>query len=244
MGLEREMKTRTLVIGGITVTALLAGGWALAQSVGPPSGFGPPFMRGQGHGGMGPGMMKGMHGMDGHGPGMMKGGQGHEGMGPGMMKGMHGMGGHGPGMMKGMGGHGPGMMKGMGPMMHGARGAFADPAQIETLKGELGITATQEAAWGKYAKTVQDAAAAMKTARENVDPSAVSKMAPADRFAFGTKMREQAQKQFEAVRTAANELLAALDDTQKAKASTILPGLAFGPGPMWGPFAADQTQKH
>ena len=47
-------------------------------------------------------------------------------------------------------------------------------------------------------------------------------------------MREQGQKQFEAVRTAANELLAALDDTQKAKATDILPGLAFGPGPMRG----------
>jgi hypothetical protein len=98
MGLEREMKTRTLVIGGITVTALLAGGWAFAQSVGSPNGFGPPFMRGQGHGGMGPGMMKGMHGMGGHGPGMMKGmgAHGHDGMGPGMMKGkgarMHGPG--------------------------------------------------------------------------------------------------------------------------------------------------------
>ncbi len=211
------MKTRTLVIGGITVTALLAGGWALAQSVGPPNGFGPPFMHGQGpSGGMGPGMMKGMHGM---GPGMMKGmgGQGHDGM-------------------------GPGMMKGMGPMMHG-RGAFADPAQIDSLKGELGITTAQEAAWDKYAKAVQDAAAAMKTAREGVDPSAVSGMSPSERFAFVSKMREQGQKQFEAVGTAANELLAVLDDTQKAKANTILPGLAFGPGPMWGPFAADQTHK-
>jgi hypothetical protein len=62
------MRTRTLVIGGIALTALLAGGWALAQSVGPPSGFGPPFMRGHGHGGMGPGTMKGM-GSRMHGPG-------------------------------------------------------------------------------------------------------------------------------------------------------------------------------
>jgi hypothetical protein len=226
------MKTRTLVIGGITVTALLAGGWALAQSVGP------PFMHGQG--GMGPGMMKGMHGM---GPGMMKGmgGQGQDGMGPGMMMRMHGM---GPGMMKGMGGHGPGMMKGMGPgMMHG--GALADPAQLETLKGELGITPAQEAAWSKYAKTVQDAAAAMKGARESVNPSTVMGMSPADRFAFATKMREQGQKQFETVRTAANELLSALDNTQKAKAGTLLPGLAFGPGPMMhGAFATDQPDQH
>jgi hypothetical protein len=188
------MKTRTLVIGAITVTALAAGGWALAQSVGPQGGFGPPFMHG---GGMGPGMMKGMRG------------------------------------------HGPGMMKGMGPgMMHGS--SFADPAQLNTLKGELGITAAQEAAWGKYAKAVQDAAAAMKTTRESVDPSAVSKMSPSERFAFASKMREQGQKQFEAVGTAANELLAVLDETQKAKARDTLPGFAFGPGPMWGPFARRQ----
>jgi hypothetical protein len=105
------MKMRTLVIGGITLTALLAGGWALAQSVGP------PFMHGQGPGGMGPGMMKGM------------GGEGHEEMGPGMMMRMHGM---GPGMMKGNGGHGPGIMKGMGPgMMHEGpgEGSSADQPQ-------------------------------------------------------------------------------------------------------------------
>lgn len=197
------MKKKTLVIGAVTVTAVLAGGWALAQSVGPPSGFGPPFMHGQGP---------------------------------------HGM---GHGKMKGMGGHGPGMMKGKGPgMMHGPGAALADPAQIETLKGELGITAAQEVAWSKYAKAVQDAAATMKTTRESVDPGAVSRMTPADRFAFVSKMREEGQKQFAAIRTAANELLAALDDTQKAKATNILPGLAFGPGPMHGAFATGQQHKH
>ncbi len=70
----------------------------------------------------------------------------------------------------------------------------------------------------------------MKTTRESVDPDVVSKMTPADRYAFVSKMREQGQKQFDAVETAADELLAVLDATQKAKASEILPGLAFGPG--------------
>ena len=75
----------------------------------------------------------------------------------------------------------------------------------------------------------------MKTTREGVDPQAVSKMNPADRFAFVTKVREQGQKQFESVKAAANELLAALDDTQKAEAADILPGLAeFGPDMMRG----------
>jgi hypothetical protein len=219
---------KTLVIGGVTLAAALAGGWALAQSVGPPSGHGAPFMHGQGQGGMGHGKMKGMGG---HGPGMMKGmdhGTGHE-----------------PGLMKGMGGHGPGMMKGPG-MMHGRQkgAAFADPAELEALKAELGITATQETAWNTYAKAVQDATAAMRTARESVDPSAVSRMTPSERFAFVTRMREQAQKRFEAVGTAADELLGALDDTQKAKARDILPGLASGPGPTLGPFASGQTHKH
>ena len=145
----------------------------------------------------------------------------------------------GHGMMKGMG-------HGMGPgMMHGGPGlTFADPARIDALKAELAITAAQEPAWTKYAKAVQDAAATMKTARESVDPDAVSKMTPSDRFAFVTKMREQGQKQFGAVKTAAEELLATLDATQKAKATDILPGLAFGPGLMRGAFAGDQQHKH
>jgi hypothetical protein len=64
--LEKAMKKRVLVIGGIVTALVLAGGWALAQSrFHSPGGFGPPFMRGMGHG-MGPGMT----GMS---PGMMGG---------------------------------------------------------------------------------------------------------------------------------------------------------------------------
>jgi hypothetical protein len=198
------MKTKTLVIGAIAAATVFAGGWAVAQSVGP-DGFGPPFMRGKGHDGMGPGMMKGMR--------------------------------HG---------RGPGMMKGMGPgMMHGDPGqTFADPARIDALKAKLAITAAQEPAWTKYAEAVQDAAARMKTARASVDTDVVSKMTPADRFAFVTKRREQGQTQFGAVKAAADELLATLDATQKAKAGDILPGLAFGPDQMRGPFAGNQQHRH
>jgi hypothetical protein len=61
------MKRKVLVIGGIVTAIVTAGGWALAQSHSRGSGsFGPPLMRGMGHGGMGPGMM-------GMGPGMMGG---------------------------------------------------------------------------------------------------------------------------------------------------------------------------
>lgn len=151
---------------------------------------------------------------------------------------------HGAGM-------GPGMMQHMGSGMgHGAmRGgpghALADPAQIETFKTELGITPAQEPAWDKYAKTLQAAAAAMKTAHGSVDPQAVGKMSPPDRLAFATKLREQGQKHHETVQKAANELFAALDDTQKAKAANILPGLAaHGPGMMHGPAMGGPQHDH
>jgi hypothetical protein len=151
-------------------------------------------------------------GPSGFGPPFIRG-MGPETMGPAMMQRMHP--GAGPGMMFG----GPGL-------------TVADPAHIERLKTELGITAAQESAWAKYAKTLQDAATAMRTAREGINPDTVSKLSPQERFAFMTKIREQGQKQFEAVKTAANELLATLDETQKGKAQEILPGLAFGPGAM------------
>jgi len=193
------MKKKTLLIGAAAIATTLAGGWALAQSYGP--GFGPPFMHGEGYGGMGPGA------------------------GPGMMHRMHG--GWGPGM--GRGGMGPGAGFG-GPA------AFADPAQFDRLKTELGITPAQEPAWTKYTKTVQDAATAMKAARETMNPETIGKMTPDERFAFATSMHEQRQQQFAAVRSAADELSKTLDDGQKAKAQTVLPGLAFGHGPMRGAF--------
>jgi hypothetical protein len=128
----------------------------------------------------------------GHGPGGMRG------MGPGM-HGQMGPGMHGQ-MGSGMRGQmGPGMRAQMRPGMHGGPGqAQFDPTRIDALKNEFGITAAQEPAWTKYAKAVQDASTAMKTTREGVDPNTVSKLSPADRFAFVTKIREQAQNQFEA----------------------------------------------
>ena len=218
------MKTKVLLIGGVAAATLLAGGWALAQSAGHGPG-GTHGMRGQ----MGPGM-GGMHGQMGQGMGGMHGQMG---------QGMHGQ------MGQGMRGQmGPGMRGQMGPGMRGGPGqTFFDPARVDTLKTELGITAAQEPAWTKYAKAVQDAAATMKTTRESVNPETVGKLTPADRFTFVSKIREQAQKQFETVQTAANELLAILDETQKTKAQQTLPGLAFGPGPMRG-ASMDGPQQH
>jgi hypothetical protein len=177
------------------------------------------------------------HGPGGFGPPFMQG-EGPGGMGPDMMQ--HMARGMGPGMMQHMGpGMGPGMMRGTsGP-------TFADPMQIDALKTELGITPAQEPAWSKYARAVQDAATTMKTTRGDVDPDAVSKMTPADRFAFVSKMRDQGQKQAETVKTAADELVAALDDGQKAKAKNVLPGLApVGPGLMHGAFMGSPHQRY
>jgi hypothetical protein len=202
------MRKRLLLIGAAAGAALLAGGWAIAQTHGP--GFGPPFMQGKGHAGMGPGTM--MQHMA-------------RGMGTGMMQ-------HG----------GPGMGRGA---MHGGPGStFADPERINDLKTELGITPAQEEAWTQYATAVQEAVAAMRTIREGVDPGTVGELSPAERFEFVSKIREQAQKQHEAVQTAANELVATLDDAQKAKAQDVLPGLAFGPGAQHGARMGGPQHQH
>jgi len=207
------MKKKFLLIGGVAATTLLAGGWALAQSAG------------HDHGGMGPGGRQGMHGQLGQG-----------------MHGQVGQGRHGQ-MGQGIGGMHGQMGQGMQGRMRGGPGqTFSDPARFGTLKTELAITAAQEPAWTKYTKAIQDAATAIKTTRETVDPETVGKLSPADRFAFVSKMREQRQTQFEAVKTAADELIATLDDTQKAKAQVTLPGVAFGPGTMRGAGLGGQQQ--
>lgn len=131
---------------------------------------------------------------------------------------MHGPGGMGPGMMHGMMGDGP---------------AFADPVRMDALKADLAIKPEQEAAWNKYATALKDAAGTMKTAFEAAGND-LKDVAPQDRFAQMSKFRDLGQAQFKSVESAANELLATLDDAQKAKAQESLPGLAFGPGAMRG----------
>lgn len=129
--------------------------------------------------------------------------------GPHHMRGMMGMG--GPGMMM-MGGHG---MDGA----HGPSGAAVDPsAHLDTLKTELAITTDQEAAWAAYTKAVTNTATAMQSAVEGASTT--------DRQAFFTKMQGQMQTSFDTVKVAGEQLLASLDETQKAKAEQILPGLA------------------
>jgi hypothetical protein len=136
------------------------------------------------------------------------------GFGPHHMRSMMGMG--GPGMM--MGGHGM-------DSAHGPSGAAVDPsAHLDALKTELSITADQEAAWAAYTKVMADTATSMQAAVEGAST--------ADRQAFFTKMQEQMQTSFDAVKVAAEQLLVSLDETQKIKAEQILPGLASGPTAM------------
>jgi hypothetical protein len=107
----------------------------------------------------------------------------------------------GPGFGPGMMGMRHGMMMGGG---HGPMtGGFGDPSEhLDAVKNEIGIKPEQQAAWDAYSKTVRETAAAMQ---------------------------KQRQEGPENVRTAAETLLATLDDAQKAKANEILPGVA-GPG--------------
>jgi hypothetical protein len=136
--------------------------------------------------------------------------------------------------------HGAGPTGMMG-MRHGAMaGAFGDPAQFDTLKAELGITAAQEPAWTAYTGTLRETAASMRAGHESVDMNAIHAMSDEDRQAFVEGMREQGDKAFATVKEAAEKLLAALDDTQKARAKEVLPGLAtpghamMGRGSMMG----------
>lgn len=128
-------------------------------------------------------------------------------------------GGFGPPHMRGMmGGHG--MEGGRGPF-----GAAGDPSvHLDTLKTELSITADQEAAWAAYTKVMTDTATSMRAAVEGAST--------ADRQALFATMQEQMQTSFDAVKVAAEQLLVSLDETQKAKAEQILPGLASGPMAM------------
>jgi hypothetical protein len=84
-----------------------------------------------------------------------------------------GPGGAGPGMMQHMArGMGPcmgiGMMQRMGSgMMQGGPALMQlDPAQIDTMKTDLGITPAQETAWSKYRNVLRDVATTMKSTRD------------------------------------------------------------------------------
>jgi hypothetical protein len=112
---------------------------------------------------------------------------------------------------------------------------FADPsAQLAALKTYLGIRPEQQTAWDAYAQTVQDTAAQMRATYQTTN------------WGWGHMgMHRQYWQARTRLQAAAQTLLPALDDTQKAAAGNGLPGLtAYGPmmghgslgmmgGPMW-----------
>jgi hypothetical protein len=170
--------------------------------------------------GMGRGRGRGMeHGERGMGHGMGRHGFGHDGM--------HGMRrDHDHGYDRDRDGRGPrhGTYGGRGRMS-----AF-DPAELDSVKKEIGVTAAQEQAWTKYAGAIKEAADARKARREGIDRDAMRKMSPEDHRKFRDSMWEQRRKEQDAVRAAVDELVKSFDEKQTAVAREILPGYAFGPG--------------
>lgn len=142
-------------------------------------------------------------------------------------------GGFGPGMMHGMA---RGMMGGHGPMMGPMRGVLTDPgAKLETIKLEIGIRPEQTTAWDAFAKVVVEAAAQQRKHFEQIGPDKARTMQQTERQAHASAMQVQRQAAQQKVRAAAETLLAQLDDTQKAKAQRVLPGIpGAGPGMRHG----------
>ena len=129
-----------------------------------------------------------------------------------------------PGQGAGMPGmHGHGMQVSQGQDHREGR---RDPAaRLASLKTDLGIRPEQAASWDAYSKVVLDTVARMHAARGGVDRDAVKAMSPADRDAFRAKMHDQRTQAHATVKAAAEALLPSLDEAQKAKALTELPGL-------------------
>lgn len=154
--------------------------------------------------------------------------------------------GHGRGGM----GHGRGA-GGEHGMMGGQRGpgmSQHDPAErLAAVKTDLGIRTEQTAAWDAYAKVVTETTAERLAQREKIDRDAVHAMKPEDRQAFRESMMKQREEARAKVKAAAETLVAALDDAQKAKAQTSLPGLAvnaLGRGERHGTAGHGRGQGH
>ncbi len=168
----------------------------------------------------GPGDCPGAYGA---GPGMMGWGGGPGSMGP--------RGGYGPqagpGWMGPRGGYGPHM--GMGPMGGRGFGPGANPesnadARLAHLKGELKITADQDAAWNAYSSAVKQQAAQMQAFRTAM----FSAQTPQDRVALHTEHAKQRAVAFEALDKGLRELYGALTADQKASADLYLGRMRFG----------------
>ncbi len=109
-------------------------------------------------------------------------------------------------------------------------GRSFDPARLESVKKEIGVTAEQEQAWSKYAATLKAVADARKARRDSIDRGAVRQMAPDEFRKFRDGMIDQRRKEQDSVNAAVDELVKSLDEKQVAIAREVLPGYAFGRG--------------
>ena len=134
---------------------------------------------------------------------------------------------YGPGMMGG-GGGGPGMMGG-GPGMMG--GYWNTGSYLAALKTQLGITPAEEPAWKEYTDTVSGVGEQMQGLHQTMFESMGTASWP-ERQNLMNQMFQARQHAFDTVHEAATKLLASLDPSQKAKAQSILPGLAYRRGMM------------
>lgn len=156
-------------------------------------------------------------------------GRGDENCGPGMGRGMGSGGRHGMGRGHGMGLDHDAPGRGFGGPRHGRFGA-ADPAELDSIKKEIGITAAQEVAWTKYAGAVKEAADSARKRREGMNAGAARGLSTEEFRKFRDLLIEQRRKEQDTVRAAVDELVKSLDEKQVAIAKEVLPGYAFGPG--------------
>jgi hypothetical protein len=128
--------------------------------------------------------------------------------------------------------HGAPWMLATGSMRTGMMGCggLDSAAYLGSVKQQLSITQAQEDAWAAYTKSVQDTMASLWTQHGNAMKAMHDS---SDSQAVMSQMQDQHQQAVQALRTAADKLLATLDDSQKQKAQEVLPGLASGgPGLM------------
>lgn len=117
--------------------------------------------------------------------------------------------------------HGPGMMG----------GSWNTTSYLDSLKGQLAITADQQPAWKDYADTVSGVGEQMQALHQTMF-DAMGTASWQERRDMMNRMFDARQQSFDNVHAAAIKLLPSLDATQKAKAQQILPGLAARPGMM------------
>ncbi len=142
--------------------------------------------------------------------------------------------GQGPGAMGGagagmMGGGGTGTMGSGGPGMMG--GYWNTGTYLDALKTQLAITPSEEPAWKQYADTISGVGNQMEGLHQTMFES-MGTASWQERRNLMNQMFQARQQAFDTVHAAATTLMSALAPAQKAKAQSIVPGLAYGPGMM------------